>query len=720
MINLTIGITAHSESITLHKTLLSVQRASRHLTERAIAFEVILQLDNPTNDTIAYSNRISRLIELPVHIQSSSFGDPGLARNDIIKSATGKYITFIDGDDLMSENWLRTAYQTLISKEADNTPNPYVAHTELTVEFGDVDSIVIKQGEIDKATDSLLSVYSNRWNVAIMIERSFLLANPYPPSPKGYGFEDWYINCQTIYSGFHNILIPETALFIRRKSANSVWLEQKSNYHVLRKNDLLSFKHIRSLSSSSFIENYSSATRLPIRTYIKNIVSKHALVSRVARKAHRLARQFNEKKTTRDLPVWLHQEWQAQHIVDKNLFPNLSPDYYETITPEHYQAADIYKRIVDSLSRDAYNYILFIPWVIKGGADLFAINYANSIAAANSKKHVLVITTINTPSPWKNKLHPLIDVIEFGTLTHDMPFSVQNRLMEQIIENSNASHLHIINAEFAYDFIVSHQAYIRTTAKKVIVTSFSQSINQTGRIFGYSHTHVPLVYDLACMITTDNQAVADMWVKEYGFDINKIRIHNQPVQIPTKMKQFDLNNMNSFRILWAARLSPEKQPDIVAEIAKLLGDTDIHIDMYGHIDEDFTTDFLNTLPSNVTYCGPYDGFDSLNPTEYDIYLYTSLFDGMPNSVLEAGSYGLPVIASAVGGLPELITDNQNGILVDDLKNANAYADAIKKITSNKKMLVKLGPALRTHLSEQYSEKAHKLAIVEMLKETKYL
>lgn len=722
MIDLTIGITAHAESITLHKTLLSVDRAVTLLTQASISFEIILQLDNPTDMTIAYTKRIGDIFNLPIKVHSSTFGDPGLARNSIVKAANGKYITFIDGDDLMSENWLIDGYSTLNDKEADHSGiNNYVAHTELSVEFGDVDSIVIKQGEIDKTTDSLLSVYANRWNVAIMIDRAFLIENPYPSSPKGYGFEDWYINCLTIYNGFHNILIPETALFIRRKSLNSVWLEQKSNYHVLRKNPLLSFGYIRSLQKSDFIKHPTTQTqssRLKSRT--KAALARHAFAYRVARKAYSVAKNRLISPPIRTVPAWINQEWHRQHIIDKNLFPNLQPDYYETITLEHHQAAAAYKSIVDVLSSNSYDYVIFCPWIMKGGADLFTVNYANSIAKANSSKRVVVVTTTSSPSPWKDKLQSDIDVVEFGIATKDMNPSVKTRVMEHFIENSNATHLHVINSEFAYNFIASHSTYINTSGKVVIATSFSQSTDETGRIFGYSHTHVPLIYDLASIITTDNQTVANIWATEYGFDRRKIRVHNQPMHIPQLPPTVKQKKGEGMAILWAARLSPEKQPELVIEIAKQLHNTDIHIHMYGQIDEGFDASFIKRLPSNVTYHGGYDGFSSLNPSNYDLYLYTSLFDGMPNSVLEAGSYNLPVVASAVGGVPELIDHEKNGILVYDITNAKEYSDQIKQLAANKEHTMQIGKLLRIKISEKFSEESHKESIREMLKETKYL
>lgn len=712
MTQLSIGITAHSEGVVLHKTLLSISRAVELLNAENISFEILLGLDNPTEETIDYSVRIPSLFpNMAIKKFTTSFGNPGQARNNLVNKANGQYITFLDGDDLISSNWLTDAVQFLLSHDSDDSP--YVAHPETVVEFGADYNLIERHGAIDKASDSLLSVYANRWNVVIMIRRQFLIDNPYPYG-QGYGFEDWYINCLTIYHGYRNTLIPHTSLFVRRKSSQSVWLEHKSNAAVLPRNPLMSFSYVRNISNP-FLETDAHSRNSNVKNNIKLVIKNNRGLHKAARLTKRIVSKY-QPTAQRVIPEWIKDEFANQHVVDKSIFFFKNPTVYDSLTPEHQQAAIGYKKIADSLTHDTYDYVIFVPWLIKGGADLFAINYANTIAQSNPNKRVLVIATTPHVSPWQNKLDQSVDFLDFGIITQSYNASVIQRLLEHLIENSQAQYLHILNSELAYDFIETHSNYIKKTAKKLIVTSFSQSIDGSGRTFGYSHTHVPKVYNLVDVITTDNQAVKNMWVTEYGFDPQKILVHRQPVAMPRFKKEA---SHQPLRVLWAARLSPEKQPQIVKDIASQLKSSPVHIDMYGQSDPGFDISFLQSLPSNLTYHGPFDGFATINPEQYDVYLYTSLFDGMPNSVLEAASYKLAIIASSVGGIPELIDDNKNGILVGDIKNPSTYANAIKKFIENPNTIADFGEAIHGKIEEQFSEKSYHKELMKMLKKIGY-
>lgn len=65
----------------------------------------------------------------------------------------------------------------------------------------------------------------------------------------------------------------------------------------------------------------------------------------------------------------------------------------------------------------------------------------------------------------------------------------------------------------------------------------------------------------------------------------------------------------------------------------------------------------------------------------DIFVHPSLDDAFPTVLLEAMAAGLPVVASRVGGIPEIVTDEENGLLVPP-GNAKVLAIAIARLLRN--------------------------------------
>lgn len=68
-------------------------------------------------------------------------------------------------------------------------------------------------------------------------------------------------------------------------------------------------------------------------------------------------------------------------------------------------------------------------------------------------------------------------------------------------------------------------------------------------------------------------------------------------------------------------------------------------------------------------------------SDQNIFINTTHFDNTPISVMEAMALGLPVVSTNVGGLPYLLTDTQNALLVNDA-NVEEMCTAIKKIILN--------------------------------------
>jgi len=77
--------------------------------------------------------------------------------------------------------------------------------------------------------------------------------------------------------------------------------------------------------------------------------------------------------------------------------------------------------------------------------------------------------------------------------------------------------------------------------------------------------------------------------------------------------------------------------------------------------------------------------------ESDIYCLASLWEGLPGSIMEAMSSALPVVATAVGGVPELVRDGETGLLVPS-RDPKAMAEALAKLLDSPRMRVALGEA----------------------------
>jgi glycosyltransferase involved in cell wall biosynthesis len=85
----------------------------------------------------------------------------------------------------------------------------------------------------------------------------------------------------------------------------------------------------------------------------------------------------------------------------------------------------------------------------------------------------------------------------------------------------------------------------------------------------------------------------------------------------------------------------------------------------------------------------------------DIFVMPSLSENLPYSILEAGLARLPVIATAVGGIPEIIESGRNGILV--LKeDPESLLSALIKLSEDRSLAKHLSEALHKTIKEKFS------------------
>lgn len=123
-------------------------------------------------------------------------------------------------------------------------------------------------------------------------------------------------------------------------------------------------------------------------------------------------------------------------------------------------------------------------------------------------------------------------------------------------------------------------------------------------------------------------------------------------------------------VMCIARISPQKKFDLFLDIAKLK--KDVAFVWLGNKDK------IEDLPPNVFCLG--ESQAAYFYLKYaDVFILPSNYEGLPMSILEALSFGVPVVASSVGGITEVL-DGYNGFAVDN--EPSLFVDKIEYILNS--------------------------------------
>ena len=206
-------------------------------------------------------------------------------------------------------------------------------------------------------------------------------------------------------------------------------------------------------------------------------------------------------------------------------------------------------------------------------------------------------------------------------------------------------------------------------------------------------------------IFVDSQAILNFTSDQEKISKEKFAILPYPIEL-AEQKQFDPEKikrdfslpLNSFVIGSVARFVQQKGQTYLikaaAKILKRLNRQDIYFLLvgYGHMEQELKKliDSLNIRQRVIV--SPAVDIKEVLPI-INIYVISSLWEGQPIAMLEAMAAGCPVVATNVGGVPEILIDGKNGLIVEP-KDEVTLAAALIRLIENKNLRDNLGKAAK--------------------------
>jgi L-malate glycosyltransferase len=97
---------------------------------------------------------------------------------------------------------------------------------------------------------------------------------------------------------------------------------------------------------------------------------------------------------------------------------------------------------------------------------------------------------------------------------------------------------------------------------------------------------------------------------------------------------------------------------------------------------------------------------------FDVFVLPSLSEGSPMALLEAMALERPIVATAVGGVPEIVVAGETGVLVPP-RNHQALADACLEVARNRAWAAKRAAAARRDVEAQFSHERNGRAVLDL-------
>lgn len=234
--------------------------------------------------------------------------------------------------------------------------------------------------------------------------------------------------------------------------------------------------------------------------------------------------------------------------------------------------------------------------------------------------------------------------------------------------------------------------------------AFTSGVSPVKRIIytAIEHMMLGITSKVICVSEFDRQLAKRWFLHNYN---RIVTVHNGIVDkkfISSTVREYTL----PLKLVSVARFSHQKNNmeliRVVEQINKLYSDS-LQLNMVGDgplLSEAQAYVTSHKLGNDVHFLGSRTDVDDIL-NQNDIFCLISNYEGLPISIIEAMRAGMPIIASDVGGVNELVQDGVNGFLIPR-GNISELVEKLKYILDHKELIKSMGEASRKIYEEEYT------------------
>ncbi|WP_066963977.1 glycosyltransferase [Microbulbifer sp. Q7] len=666
-IDVSIVLNMHRESSYLRPTLESLKECILHAKKNDISVELVAVFDRSDEFTREVFFSVDHSFCEELKIVEVDVGSLGLARNAGISHASGEYIWTSDADDLVSSNCIVELLRTAQSHNSDKA----VVFVEYLCAFGEPYHVVRYVGSecLTPADFALQHSYVSR----IFVARSIFNDLQYKDLQltQGFAYEDWDLNCRLLASGYEFIVAKDTAFFYRQregsllKQANSISSKLIPHNSLFEPEAFCVAMRSHDLSAESSGEFFRKRKQILSENNTESFMRSEQLrgfLLDAARLDPEVELSSVEAASSYSPVPWREDHWGMQ-----------------------------LGTLFSLMGRHSFTDVVLLPWLRPGGAEKYILEVLDGICHSETGAKILVVTGQSSKThEWVDRLPENAVFIDLFNTFPSYDESERNALLVRALlaaAQPNAR-LHLKSSPFVHNFYDAYSGVLSGEFRPVYYR-FSDGCYEWGEESWRSPWTVRVMRKHLkgfWRVVTDCDAIAQMDESVLGSLQSKYHTLYANCRLPERPLG---SEKPKFRFLWASRIAPEKRPDLLVEISRALNLTGyaIQIDVFGNVDEGLDpSQLFGVEGASINYKGGFSSFYKLPLQNYDAFLYTSAYDGLPNILLEAMSVALPVIAPDVGGIRELVINGNTGCLIENVGSGSAlvrsYVNAIGALYAN--------------------------------------